>query len=190
MLFNEFGLTMDWYTYFSDLEKTCAVKESKQAVHHHKRISSKRIGELLIEWGIITTVQLKKALDIQKNLEQQANTACRPLSGEILVELGIASDQDIIKAFSVQYHLPYFPASRYRINGEALGLIPEKTARRLNLIPLDKFGRCLTVAMSNPLNTQAIEEIENLTDCTIQSVCCHSSDINQAIDNAYQRSLI
>jgi hypothetical protein len=143
-----------------------------------KRVIAKQLGELLIELGVIKQQQLDKALVVQK---QKGG-----LIGEILVDLGFAKEEDIAQSITVQYGFPYLPLANYDIMPEIINIIPQKTARFYMLIPIDKMGNNLTIAMSNPLNTKAIEEIELISHCNVQIFVATSSDIRNAIDKYYK----
>lgn len=144
-----------------------------------KRIVSKQLGELLLERGIITESQLEKALGIQKEKGG--------LIGQIFVMLGFAKEEEIAQALTVQYGFPYLPLECYEINPEAIKLIPENVAKQYNLIAIDKIGDLLTIAMSNPLNTQAVEDIEMITKSQVQVFVSTMTDINNAIKRCYQK---
>ena len=145
-----------------------------------KRIVSKHLGELLIERGIISEPQLAKALKIQ---EEKGG-----LIGQIFVMLGFAKEEEIAQALTVQYGFPYLPLEYYDINAEAIKLIPENVAKQYNLIAIDKIGDLLTIAMSNPLNYQAIEDIEILTKCKAQVFVSTMTDINNAVAKHYPKT--
>lgn len=145
-----------------------------------RRIVSKHLGELLLERGIITEAQLEKTLKIQKEKGG--------LIGQILVMLGYAKEEEIAQALTVQYGFPYLPLEFYEINPEAIKLIPENVARQYNLIAIDKIGDLLTIAMSNPLNAQAVEDIELITKCKVQVFVSTMTDINNAIKKYYAQS--
>jgi len=142
-----------------------------------KRIVSKQLGELLLERSIINEAQLDKAMKIQREKGG--------LIGQILVMLGFAKEEEIAQALTVQYGFPYLPLECYEINSEAIKLIPENVAMQYNLIAIDKIGDLLTIAMSNPLNFQAIEDIEMLTKCKVQVFVSTMTDINNAIKKYY-----
>lgn len=143
-----------------------------------KKIINKQLGELLLERSIINRQQLYKALDIQKEKGG--------LIGEILVGLGFAKEEDIAQALTAQYGFPYLPLSNYEVNDEVVNMIPARVARQYLLIPIDKIGNNLTLAMANPLNTQAIEDVELLSGCKIQTFVCTSSDVRNAIAKYYK----
>ncbi len=145
-----------------------------------RRIINKQLGELLIERGVITQRQLEKALTIQRERGG--------LIGEIIVEQNFAKEEDIAQALTMQYGFPYLPLSNYEINPEIANLIPGRVARQYILIPVDKIGNNVSVAMSNPLNVQAIEDLELATGCNIQTFVSTSSDIKREIEKYYKNS--
>ncbi len=142
-----------------------------------KRVIDKQLGQLLIEKGIINKQQLDNALKIQGEKGG--------LIGQILVGLGYANEEDIAQAITVQYGFPFLPLKGYEIDQEVLELIPENVARQYGLIPIDKVGDTLTIAMSNPLNIQAVEDIEMLTNCNAQVFVSTLSDLSEAISKYY-----
>jgi len=143
-----------------------------------RKILNKHLGDLLIERGIITQEHLEKALVFQQEKGG--------LIGEILVALGYAKEEDIAQALTAQYGFPYLPLSNYDINSEVISIIPGRVARQYALIPIDKIGTNLTIAMSNPLNIQAIEDIELISGCSVQTFVSTSSDIKAAIEKYYK----
>lgn len=142
-----------------------------------KRVSTKQLGELLIERKIITQEHLQKALDYQK-----VNGG---LIGEIFVQLGFAKEEDIAQVLTAQYGFPYLPLANYEIDTEVINIIPVGVARQYCLIPIDKIGNNLTVAMSNPLNTHAIEDVETISKCVVQAFVSTTSDIRHSIERCY-----
>lgn len=142
-----------------------------------KRIISKQLGELLIEKGIITKKEFDNALKIQKEKGG--------LIGQVLVALGFASEEAIAQAITMQYGFPYLPLKGYEIDQEVIDIIPENVARQYDLIPVDKIGDTLTIAMSNPLNVQAVEDIELLTKCNVQVFVSTLTDLDESIKKYY-----
>lgn len=143
-----------------------------------RRIINKQLGELLIERGIIEQAQLDQALAVQREKGG--------LIGEILVELQFAKEDEIAQTLTAQYGFPYLPLSNYDINPEVANIIPGRVARQYLLIPIDKIGNNLTLAMSNPLNIQAIEDVELLSGYSVQTFVSTSSDIKKAIVKYYK----
>lgn len=143
-----------------------------------RKIVNKQLGELLIERGVINQQQLDKALDVQKEKGG--------LIGEVLVELGFAKEEDITQVLTAQYGFPYLPLANYEINPEIVNIIPSRVARQYLLIPVDKIGNNFTLAMSNPLNVHAIEDVELLSGCSIQIFVSTLSDVKRAIEKYYK----
>lgn len=142
-----------------------------------KRLVSKQLGELLKERKIITDAQLHEALDLQKEKGG--------LIGEILVSLGYAKEEDIAQALTIQYGFPYLPLDNYEIEPEIINNIPKDVAQKYGVIPLDKIGTTLTVAMVNPLIPNVLEELEALTKCTVQPFVTTSSSFKKALKKYY-----
>ena len=136
------------------------------------------MGELLLDRGIINQGQLDQALNFQR--------IKGGLIGEILVELGFAKEEDIAQSLTAQYGFPYLPLSNYDVNPEITSIVPSRVARQYLLVPIDKIGNNLTLAMSNPLNIQAIEDVELLSGCNVQTFVSTSSDIKKAIEKYYK----
>jgi type IV pilus assembly protein PilB len=142
-----------------------------------KKITSKELGKLLIERGVIKKKQLEKALSVQ---EEKGG-----LLGEILVDLGFATEEDIAQALTCQYGFPYLPLKNYEMDQEVIRTVPAQVAVQYCLIPIDKIGKNLTLAMVDPLNVQAIEDIEMITNCSVQTFVSTATDIRKAIDKYY-----
>ena len=145
---------------------------------HFKKITNKQLGELLIERGVINREELNMAITYQQEKGG--------LIGEVLVELKFATEEDIAQALTCQYGFPYLPLSNYEIDAMVIQTIPENVCRQFCLIPIDKIGKSLTIAMANPLNVQAIEDVELITGCTVQTFVSTSSDIRDCINKYYK----
>lgn len=145
-----------------------------------KRTTKKHLGELLVERGVIDREQVAMAMAYQKEKGG--------LFGEVLVKLKFATEEDIAQALTCQYGFPFLPLSNYEIDLEVIRSVPENVCRQFCLIPIDKIGKSLTLAMSNPLNTNAIEDVELITGCMIQAFVSTTSDIKEAIDKYYKKN--
>ena len=143
-----------------------------------RRINNKTLGELLFDRGIINQAQMEQGLDIQRTKGG--------LIGEILVELGFVKEDDVAQALTAQYGFPYLPLGNYDIDPEIISIIPGRVARQYLLVPIDKIGNNLTLAMSNPLNIQAIEDVELLSGCSVQTFVSTTSDVKKAIEKYYK----
>jgi len=147
---------------------------------HFKKTTNKQLGELLIERGFINHEQIDIALAHQKKKGG--------LLGEVLVELNFATEKDIAQALTAQYGFPYLPLSNYEIDQEVIDSVPEDVCEKFCLVPIDRIGKSLTLAMSNPLNIQAVEDVELITGCTVQVFVSTSTEVKQTIDKHYKSS--
>lgn len=143
-----------------------------------KKIIQKQLGELLIDSKLITREQLEQSLQVQKEKGG--------LIGQVLVSLKYTTEEAIAQALTAQYGFPYLPLSNYEIDPVVVKIIPEQVARQYCLIAVDRVGNILTIVMSNPLNSQAIEDIEMTTKLTMQIFVSTTTDINKAIKDNYR----
>ena len=143
-----------------------------------KKILQKQLGELLVDCRLITTAQLEEALEVQKEKGG--------LLGQVLVALHFMTEEAIAQALTAQYGFPYLPLEGYEIDPDVARLIPEHVATQYGLIAVDRVGSILTVAMSNPLNAQAVEDIEMLTHFKVQVFVTTATDIANAVKNNYK----
>ena len=146
-----------------------------------KKATNKHLGELLVERGVINHEQLNISIEHQKKHPDN-------LLGEILVELKFATEKDIAQALTCQYGFPYLPLASYEIDSEVVRSVPEKICKQFCLIPIDKIGKSLTIAMSNPLNLRALEDVELITGCSVQIFVSTLSDIKQSVEKYYKTS--
>ena len=144
-----------------------------------KKIEDK-LGEILVRNDVVSEEQLERALEFQKREGG--------LLGEILIKLGYVNEHEIVQALTAQYGFPYLPLENYDINVEVAYLIPENVARQYNLIPLDNIGDVITVAMSNPLNTRAIEDLEMITGKKVEVFISTIAAIHESIEKIYKKS--
>ena len=145
-----------------------------------RRMITKRIGDVLLERGVITRKQFDEALAYQI---QHGG-----LMGQLLIQLGFATEEGVALALTAQYGFPYLPLDNYEIDEGLTQIIPEQAARTHCLIPIDRIGNALTLAMADPSNIKAIEEIELMTKCVVQTFVSTPSDILKAIDKYYHRT--
>lgn len=144
-----------------------------------RRVITKTIGQVLLDKGIIKQAQLDEALKLQKEKGG--------LLGQILASLGYVTEEQIAQVITIQYGFPYLPLSNYEIDEGAIKLIPENVARQYCLIPIDKIGNTVTIAMADPINAQAVEDIELVTGSSIQIFVSTTTDIKEAIDRYYKK---
>ncbi|HHU79114.1 MAG TPA: Flp pilus assembly complex ATPase component TadA [Clostridiales bacterium] len=139
--------------------------------------SKRGLGEILLESGIITSSQLEEALIKQKTSGKRL--------GEILIAEGIINEKQLIEALEYQLKIPYFDFTTESIQPEIPRLISESLARRHMLIPISREGKQLTVAMVDPLNLYAIDDVNIATGLQVKPALALRSHIESAIDRYY-----
>ena len=144
-----------------------------------KKLLSKKLGELLVECKLISREELDEALQIQTEKSGV-------LIGQVLVQMGLITENAIAQALTAQYGFPYLPLAGYDIDPEVAKIIPENMSKQYELIAVDRVGNALTVAMSNPLHSQALEDVEMLTHFKVQVFVSTASDVNAAIKRSYK----
>ena len=135
------------------------------------------IIELLLKSKQLSKERLEKALQIQK--EKQI-----PLR-KVFAEEGIISEEKLISLLSEQLYIPTLHLAKYRFDFEITNLIPERVAKLYNIIPLSRIGNTLTVAMSDPLNIFALDDLKTITGCNIDTVLSHEDEISKVIETQY-----
>ena len=138
---------------------------------------SQRLGDLLVKEKIITPEQLEQATKAQK--EQN----CR--LGSALVKLGFLTDEDVTNFLSRQYGVPAINLSYFEIDPAVVKLIPFETAKRYQILPLSRVGASLTIAMVDPTNVFAMDDIKFMTGFNIEPVVASESSILAGIEKAY-----
>jgi type IV pilus assembly protein PilB len=140
---------------------------------------SQRLGDLLVKEKIITHDQLDKALKAQR--EGGPNSRL----GSTLVHLGFVSDEEVTNFLSRQYGVPAINLQYFEIDSSVVKLIPEETAKRYQILPLSRVGASLTIAMVDPTNVFAMDDIKFMTGFNIEPVVASESAIMEAIEKAY-----
>lgn len=136
-----------------------------------------QLTDILINGKLIKQRELDKALDIQKKSGGSL--------GRIMVEQGYISEEALLLVMSRQLNMPPINLSKYRIDKKLTQLIPEKVAKHYSLIPISTIGNVLTVAMADPFNIFAIDDIKMLTKYKIDPVIATENDIKEAINTYY-----
>jgi type IV pilus assembly protein PilB len=145
-----------------------------------KPYTNKRIGDILIEQGLINPQQLKKALEEQKNGNNKR-------LGEIFVEAGVITKEELYEVLQFVYETEYVDLSNYVIDPEVISLIPEKIALQFKLIPISQNDDELTIAMANPLDVYAVDFVRGHTKIKkIKSLLAPEEDILNTINSYYE----
>jgi type IV pilus assembly protein PilB len=138
---------------------------------------SVRLGEILVKESLITQDQLQKALEFQR-----ANGG---KLGSCLTKMGYITDDDITGILSRQYGVPSINLKFYEIDPTIIKLIPQDTAQRYQVIPLSRVGSVLTIAMTDPTNVFAMDDIKFMTGFNVEPVVASESAIGDAISRFY-----
>jgi len=136
-----------------------------------------RLGELLTKASLITQDQLKDALKVQKDTGGKL--------GETLIKLGFVSEEDITECLSQQFGVPSINLAHFEIDGSVIKLIPADVARKYNILPVNKTGATITIAMADPTNVFAMDDIKFMTGYNVEPVVASELGIKAAIDNYY-----
>ncbi|HDN85840.1 MAG TPA: type II secretion system protein GspE [Candidatus Omnitrophica bacterium] len=137
----------------------------------------KRIGEILMEQGYITSAQLEEALEEQKITGEKL--------GEIMIRKGWISQEVLNQALANQAGVSTFDLSTYIIDPEVIKLIPEEVATKYKVVPVFRIDNTLTVAMVDPNNVFVIDELSRITGCIIEPVLADEIAIRKAHDQYY-----
>lgn len=130
-----------------------------------KQGTFKRLGEILVDDGIITAAQLQRALTVQKEKNG--------FLGQILVDLGFVTQDVVVSTLVRQCKIPHLSLRDYEIGKDVLQVIPQDLCLKLRILPVDKLGRILTIAMVDPLDMGALEELRGeFPDLRIKPILC------------------
>jgi type IV pilus assembly protein PilB len=138
---------------------------------------SVRLGEILVKESLITADQLKAALAHQQEHGGRLGTS--------LMKLGLVSDDEITEVLSRQYGVPSINLKYYEVDPTVIKLIPQDTAVRYQIVPLSRVGSTLTIAMIDPTNVFAMDDIKFMTGFNVEPVVASESAISEAITKFY-----
>src|SRR5213082_3715312 len=138
---------------------------------------SVRLGELLTKASLITQDQLKEALRVQKETGGKL--------GETLIKLQFVSEEDITECLSQQFGVPSINLQHFEIDASVIKLIPGDVARKYNILPVNKTGATITIAMAVPTNVFAMDDIKFMTGYNVEPVVASEVALRKAIDRHY-----
>jgi MSHA biogenesis protein MshE len=145
-----------------------------------------RLGEILVRQNVLTEEALELALSEQKNNPRKLGRARR--LGRVLIEKGYVAESKVAEALALQLELPYIDLKHYNIKPEIAQRLPESQARRFRAIVLEDNGKAATVAMSDPTDLNAYDDIARTLHREIQIVVVTDSQLLAAIDRVYRRT--
>ena len=137
-----------------------------------------RLGELLVRENMISPQQLQAAQDEQKKSGTRL--------GASLVKMGVVNEQDLLSFLSKQYHVPSINLDDFKIDPEVLKLVSEEVAVKHQVVPVHRAGASLVVAMADPSNIFAIDDIKFLTGYNVEVVVANEGQIQKAIERYYK----
>lgn len=154
-------------------------KDKKPAnINQQETLKINLLGQILLKKGLVSTEQLREALDVQKKE--------KGLLGDILIKLGYITEEKLSIALASQTDLRYIPVSKYKISREAIKVVSKELATTYSFVPLEKLGQVLTIVMVNPFDREAVKKIEEATQYKIVSMIGAKSQIENAIKSYYQ----
>jgi type IV pilus assembly protein PilB len=137
----------------------------------------KKLGEILVEGGLLTQKQLEDALPFQKKSHLKL--------GQFLVREGIVSETQIVDLVSNQLRLEKYRPDKYTLDVDLANLLPAEIAHKYQAAPLQKSGLLLTIAMTDPLDINALDAIEVYTNCEVEAIICTEQHLNQLLNSLY-----
>jgi len=138
-----------------------------------------KLIDILVKSKSISQEKLNQLIQLQK----KRNLPLRKL----LLREKIITEQELLSILSEHLYLPSLRLNKYRFDPKIVALVPEKFCRRYGIIPLSQIGNTLTVAMTDPLNIFALDDLKTLTGCEIDIVLSPEEEIKAAIDNQYRK---
>ena len=139
-----------------------------------------KLGELLIKANKITEEELEKILEYQKESGKRL--------GEILISMGYVTEMDVMEALSFQLGIPYVDLDLYKINQEVVKMIPENIVRKYQLIAIDKKNDIVMIAMVDPLDILALDDVQLHIKSELQPVMANREKILRTIDRYYSNA--
>src|ERR1700704_289974 len=138
---------------------------------------SAKLGEILVRENLISPQHLREALEYQREHGGRL--------GYNLVKLGLVSDDMITAVLSRQYGIPSVNLELFQIDASVLRLIPQEVAQKYSVLPLSRVGATLTLAMVDPTNVFAMDDIKFVTGLNVEPVVVAEASIQQAISKYY-----
>ena len=142
----------------------------------------KRLGEILREDNLLTEGQLQAALDKQKETNERL--------GRILISMGFVDEETVLKVLEAKLGLPLINISRRNLDPEVVKLIPEQLALKYKVIPVELDDDRITLAMADPLNVLAVDDVRIASGCDVEPAIASESDIDSAIATYFGKDSI
>ncbi len=136
-----------------------------------------KLGEMLVKAGLVGSEQLQEALGAQKQTGEKL--------GYVLVSLGYVQEEEITQLLSEQYGVPSINLRHFEIDDSVIDLIPAEVSQKYLVVPVNRTGATLTIAMADPTNVFAMDDIKFMTGYNVEPVVASETAIREAIENYY-----
>ncbi|MBU1086991.1 MAG: hypothetical protein KKD05_05660 [Candidatus Omnitrophica bacterium] len=140
--------------------------------------NSQKLENVLVEMGIVTPDQINQASELEK---KEGSFFARNI-----IKLGFLGAEDLVSIMVTQFGFPYLQLENYEIDPEIVKLVPQNIAQKFSLIAIDKIGNILTIAMADPLNAKALDEVRKVTGLNVETFISTFSEIESALTNNYK----
>ena len=141
----------------------------------------KRLGDMLIEAGLLTAEQL------EESLKDKARGSM--MLGEYLVSKGILKESQIVEFLSVQLHIQRYEPSQFAIDVTLASIVPPEIALKFDLVPIEKQPHLFLIAMLDPTDIDALDQVEHLTQVEVEPLICTKKELHQLISSIYGKSI-
>jgi type IV pilus assembly protein PilB len=138
----------------------------------------KQLGDILLEGGLVSPTQLEAAYEEQERVGRAL--------GRVLIEQGVLTESQLVSALATQIGLRFVDLSEYAVDGSAVGRVPGPVCRRHAAMPIGFEDGKLLVAMADPANVFAMDDIRSLTGMEVKPVVATRADVTSAIDRYYR----
>ncbi len=140
-----------------------------------EKMTRKRLGEMLVEEGLLSGEQLTETLKLQKKSSRRL--------GELLIDMGFVTEFDIARTISVQFQLPYILIKSYRLDRDLVLSIPKEILHKCQIVPIDKIEGILMVAMAGFMTDDIIAEIQEISKCELAIYVAIASEVMAVLND-------
>jgi type IV pilus assembly protein PilB len=158
-------------------DKKVKVLSPNRTSHRKEPVVRRKLGELLVETGLLEGDKLTEALGVQKDSGKRL--------GQILIEMNLVSEEEMAFALAMQLKIPYVDLSNYEIPANVIETIPEEVSRKFFCIPISLKNSILDVAMADPLDLNMMKDLQFITGYSIQPAISTTSQIAEVIQKHY-----
>jgi len=151
--------------------------QGKNKLQNEDFVSKRKLGELLIESGLLTTQNIKDALEVQKRTGKRL--------GQVLIEMKIISPEEIAFSLAMQLKIPFIDLRDHVIEGDVIDALPEEVCKKFVCIPIAMKNNILDVAMADPLDLNIMKDIQFITGYNIQPAISTQTQIMETLQKHY-----